>query len=100
MHITLSTVHFDNIFTLKDGYFIFVGIVATSVCVVAYRLSIERIHSWGRLVKAAFDCYLPALAKKLGYQLPKTEEKRRKFWIEVSQRVTYHRVLSVRPECY
>jgi hypothetical protein len=45
------------------------------------------------LVRAAFDCYLPALAKQLGYELPKTAVERRQFWIEVSQRVTYHQVL-------
>jgi hypothetical protein len=57
---------------------------------LAYGLSIERVHSWGSLVKAAFDCYLPALAKRLGYRLPTTGKRQRDFWTEVSRRAIYH----------
>ena len=56
-----------------------------------YELSINRAYSWGSLVKAAFDCYLPELASKLGYILPLTGEEQRHFWVAVSRRAIYHR---------
>jgi hypothetical protein len=47
----------------------------------------------GSLVKAAFDCYLPDLAKRLGHKLPLTGDEQRRFWIAVSRRAIYHRPL-------
>jgi hypothetical protein len=65
------------------------GIVAR----LTYELSIEKIYSWGTLVKATFDCYLPALAEKLGYKLPSKGEEQKRFWTAVSRRAAYHRPL-------
>jgi hypothetical protein len=91
IHVTPFTFYIDRVFVSFNLYVVIGGIAASFFSILAYRLSIERIHSWGRLVRAAFDCYLPALAKRLGYELPKTADGQRKFWTEVSQRVVYHR---------
>jgi hypothetical protein len=61
-------------------------------CVVgrgAYLFSLELIYAWGDAVKAAFDCYLPDLAQKLGYKLPDTGAQRQAFWREISTRSIY-----------
>ena len=42
-------------------------------------------------MKAAFDCYLPELAAKLGYDLPLEEPRRREFWGAVSRRALFNR---------
>jgi hypothetical protein len=39
----------------------------------------------------AFDCYLPALAGQLGFELPMTEAKRLNFWTTLSQQLIYGR---------
>lgn len=44
---------------------------------------------WGHWVKAAFDVFLPALCHKLGYKKPSTAEAERKFWLSLSQGITY-----------
>jgi len=58
---------------------------------ITYRLSIEQVYVWGGHVKAMFDCYLPELATKLGYQVPSSREEEVKFWLTVSRRAIYHR---------
>ena len=50
----------------------------------------------GAYVKAAFDCYLPELAKKLGFRMPAAPEKQKELWAAISQRVAYH--LTFEPE--
>jgi hypothetical protein len=35
-------------------------------------------------VNSTFDLYLPQLAQKLGFQLPRDAEKRREFWFDVN----------------
>ncbi len=71
------------------------GWVAASLVIarLAYGLALERIYSWGALVKAGFDCYLPELAGKLGYSLPATSREQKLFWQEVSRRAIYHKPL-------
>ncbi len=72
------------------------GVAAVGAALVgwgAYALAIEQVFAWGALVKAAFDCYLPALAKSLGYSLPKTGTEQKEFWIAVSRRAIQHRPL-------
>jgi hypothetical protein len=61
------------------------------VGVVSYRWAVERVSSWGNLVMSAFDLYLPALAKQLGYCLPAPESQRYKFWEDISRVFTYRR---------
>jgi hypothetical protein len=66
------------IFTLSIG-----------ICLLAYQCAVLRVGAWGDLVKSAFDCYLPALAEKLGHPLPSTEADRKEFWGEFSTMVLY-----------
>jgi hypothetical protein len=40
-------------------------------------------------VKAAFDCYLPDLAKKMGFELPENGDGRKAFWVAVSKQAIY-----------
>jgi hypothetical protein len=56
-----------------------------------YRLAVTRVPAWGGAVMSAFDCYLPALATQLGFELPKTEAKRQKFWTTFSLLLIYRR---------
>jgi hypothetical protein len=56
-----------------------------------YRWAVICVPEWGDWVMAAYDCYLPTLAKQLGYELPPTEEKRRDFWTKFSQQLIYRR---------
>ena len=60
------------------------AVVAVVISRIAYLFAIQLVYGWGDLVKAAFDCYLPALAEKLGYKLPDTSDERIKFWNAVS----------------
>ncbi|MCW2306111.1 hypothetical protein [Rhodobium gokarnense] len=64
---------------------------AAIVARLSYLLAVERAIAWGAVVKAAFDCYLPALAKAMGYELPGHGKERRAFWTAVSRRAIYHR---------
>jgi hypothetical protein len=70
--------------------FLLIMIGSAVITRVTYELSIERIHGWGALVKAAFDCFLPALACRMGYRLPTTGEAQMAFWTAVSQRAIFH----------
>ena len=56
-----------------------------------YVWAVSRVPAWGNLVMSAFDCYLPALAGQLGFNLPKTEAQRRIFWESLSQQLIYGR---------
>jgi len=64
------------------------GVLATYLF---YRLAIAHIPAWGALVMSAFDCYLPALAAQLGFELPHSESMRRAFWTSFSQQLIYRR---------
>lgn len=55
----------------------------------AYGFSVSRVQAWGELVRSAFDCYLPDLAKRLGYDLPKKRDDQVRFWEDVSRRAIY-----------
>jgi hypothetical protein len=63
--------------------------LSIGICILAYQCAVLRVGAWGDLVKSAFDCYLPALAEKLGYPLPPTEADRKEFWGEFSTLVLY-----------
>lgn len=65
-------------------------VAAPMIARIAYKLATLQAYAWGTWVKAAFDCYLPDLAKQLGFKLPKGSKERREFWGGVSYRVAYH----------
>lgn len=54
-----------------------------------YQFATVSARAWGDVVKAAFDCYLPALIKQLGYQPPKDEADRREFWTAINKMTVY-----------
>ncbi|MEA2877964.1 MAG: hypothetical protein QOF14_3160 [Hyphomicrobiales bacterium] len=68
----------------QSALFLALALAAAGVSRLAYLFSVVLVYAWGDLVKAAFDCYLPALAEKLGYKLPETGAKRNAFWVAVS----------------
>jgi hypothetical protein len=72
-------------------HWLFWGIGGAIAAYGFYRWAVTLVPAWGELVMSAFDCYLPALATQLGFELPKTEEKRRMFWTTLSQQMTYRR---------
>jgi hypothetical protein len=61
---------------------------------LSYKAAVASIPQWGSLVNAGFDCYLPALAKQLGFELPKTVELRKHFWRDFSEQAAFR----VRPD--
>jgi hypothetical protein len=69
--------------------FALAAIIGLLVCRFAYAGAVERARAWGGLVKSAFDLYLPALAKKMAYELPATASQRRQFWGAVTSSFLY-----------
>jgi hypothetical protein len=76
-------------FNYTNGTYLSVSLAAAIICRLAYLFSIELVYAWGDLVKAAFDCYLPDLAKKMGFELADSADKRVAFWVAVSQQAIY-----------
>jgi hypothetical protein len=73
-----------------SGFWFFAWMIgAAIVSRAAYLFSIQMVYPWGDLVKAAFDCYLPDLAKKMGFELPEDADRRKAFWIAVSRQAVY-----------
>jgi hypothetical protein len=86
-------VQLDKFLVTTNLYFTIAAVIAAFLTWLSYVLAIDRAYAWGDLVKAAFDCYLPLLAKQLGYALPETADDRYNFWIAVCQMINYHRPL-------
>ena len=63
--------------------------IGFAVAFLSYRWATIRVVAWGDLVKSAFDCYLPALAKQLGFALPRTDAERREFWSDFNALILY-----------
>jgi|SRR5580698_3719173 hypothetical protein len=78
-----------------NAHFLFAAVGAAVVARLTYALSIDQIYIWGNSVKAAFDCYLPALATKLGYKLRPETQNQRDFWTAVVQRAALYVPLQV-----
>jgi hypothetical protein len=71
-----------------------VSAAALVFAVSAYFWATVRVIAWGDLVKSAFDCYLPALMKQLGFEVPPTEAERQEFWREFSACITYQQPMT------
>jgi hypothetical protein len=69
--------------------FMAIGVAGILTVFAAYNAAISQIVNWGHFVKAAFDLYLPDLAKKLGHDLPETAAGRRAFWNAVNSQALY-----------
>ena len=92
--------HYKNLQTFAGVYDTISGIEkawlvwtlgAAIAAYLFYRWAVACVPAWGELVMSAFDCYLPALAGQLGFELPKTEAMRREFWTTLSQQLIYRR---------
>lgn len=70
---------------------------AAIVSWVSYRAAVFSVPAWGSLVKSAFDCYLPALAKQLGFELPTSEPELRLFWVSLGNQLVFRRDLDGKP---
>jgi hypothetical protein len=64
----------------------------------SYEGAIARARPWGELIKSAFDLYLPALAKQLGYSLPDKRVDRERFWGAVT--AMFLQLTPVEPEVW
>jgi hypothetical protein len=71
------------------GKWIIVATVSLFVSFAAYRFSLSLIPDWGDYVKGAFDCYLPKLARQLGYAMPTDCKQRRSVWLALSKQMLY-----------
>jgi hypothetical protein len=80
----------DVVFAFAGWDYLLACAAAFAIARIAYGVSIERACAWGVFVKVAFDCYLPALAKQLGFRLPAGRADQKRFWTAVSRRVIYH----------
>jgi hypothetical protein len=63
------------------------------LALITYYVAAAEVDQWGETVRAAFDCYLPALAAQLGYELPNTEADRWNFWQSITKLFLYRRKL-------
>jgi hypothetical protein len=68
-----------------------VALVALLAAVASYRCALACVPDWGDTVKSAFDCYLPELARQLGYTMPAEPEGRREIWEALSPAVPVRR---------
>ncbi|MCC6613120.1 MAG: hypothetical protein IT320_06550 [Anaerolineae bacterium] len=70
-----------------------VGIIPVVIvfAVFAVQRATAAAISWGEFAKAAFDIYLPDLAAKLGYEVPKTRPEARIFWQTFTSAFIYRR---------
>lgn len=75
--------------TLTLGFFE-TGFIAILVANLCYRAAVGAAVRWGAVVKGAFDLYLPALAKALGFNLPGTSKERQAFWRAWSDQFRFH----------
>lgn len=67
-----------------------IGVGALAGAALAYKALIERTVAWGQSVKAAFDCYLPALLTQLGYETPDRDSERAVLWADLNKLFVYH----------
>jgi hypothetical protein len=74
-----------------DKFWLFWAAGGAIAAYLFYLVAVNRVPAWGGLVMSAFDCYLPALAEQLGFELPTTEAERRSFWETFSQQLIYRR---------
>ncbi|MGH7116969.1 MAG: hypothetical protein ACREE9_21055 [Stellaceae bacterium] len=68
-----------------------IGLVTAAL---AYWQATACALAWGMLVKSAFDCYLPALIKQLGFAWPLRDSERREFWTELNALILYERPMT------
>jgi hypothetical protein len=66
-----------------------IAIGALVVAFIAYRFATSLVPSWGECVDSAFDCFLPTLAKQLGYDVPRDTEGRRTMWTHICEQILY-----------
>jgi hypothetical protein len=71
---------------LRHGAWAIAGFI---IAVLAYFQAAAHALAWGDLVKSAFDCYLPALIKQLGFVLPVSNSERREFWKEFNRLIFF-----------
>jgi hypothetical protein len=71
------------------GTWTLVALYALVVAIAAYNFAISLVPDWGEQIKSAFDCYLPALAKQLGYAMPTSPAARRDIWERLSGQLLY-----------
>jgi hypothetical protein len=65
-----------RVFTTLEYLWLSWGVGGLILSYLFYRWAVSRVPAWGELVMTAFDCYLPQLAKQLGYELPSTSADR------------------------
>jgi hypothetical protein len=82
-------------FILSWGFLVAAG-VAVILAYASYCSAVFLVKNWGEAVKSAFDLYLPALAKQLGYNLPARRVDRERFWDKVTSMFLYRQ--SIDPE--
>jgi hypothetical protein len=60
-----------------------------AVAILAYWRACVNAIAWGHIVRSAFDCYLPALMKQLGFAMPAKASERKQFWREFSRLISH-----------
>lgn len=87
--LIVSAVSIVRLVTHFDAPSALYAAAAIAIARGAYVLSIEHVVAWGEMVRTAFDCYLPALATLLGFNLPATRKARRQFWRDFSNTASF-----------
>jgi hypothetical protein len=70
--------------------FVWLGASMFLLALVAYVQARDSAEQYGEQVKAAFDVYLPALARTLGYNLSCDPDVNKEFWKTYSYVMVYH----------
>ena len=71
------------VFSARSLALLLIAVAGIVVAYFSYQFSVQKAYSWGNWVRAAFDCYLPALAKTLGLRLPPEGDQQRELWRSV-----------------
>ncbi|HUB15841.1 MAG TPA: hypothetical protein VMB34_28095 [Acetobacteraceae bacterium] len=74
---------------IGSGYDAEIALCCLVAAWLAYRWATALVGAWGDLVKSAFDCYLAALIKQLGYAVPTQARERQAFWSEFNAQAVY-----------
>ena len=83
-----------KVLVVAEERYLPIALISLLVCVCTYVLAAMRAVIWGELVKAAFDCYLPALINQLGFLIPQTDAARREFWSEFNDLILYKQLMT------
>lgn len=83
IHLTITIYFGLNIF------YEWLLLAPIGVAIVSYVKAKDRVVEWGEFVKSAFDVFLPALRKKMGFQIPTNIRNEKELWSAYSRAMQF-----------